>query len=988
MSHVDSFISNSNQKPISKRLLITSTNKLGLNTKEKILRQNDDRPVTTYLRTDFEKAEVDYPDHYKQLKSGKQKEKPKPHDYQRDAISDVVEKFKTADRGQLIMACGTGKTFTTLWIKERMKSKNTLVLLPSLNLLAQTVREWTFASKSMIDVLCVCSDKTVGRRRDEDEVIQSVSDVPFPVQSEVSEIRKFLKGPGDKVIFSTYQSSELVANAQRGRGLEPFDLVVADEAHRCAISGKPDSPFATVLDGKKIKTKKRLFATATPRTYTKAVMTAAEGRGVEVVGMNDEAVFGRQFHTLTFGEAIKRKPPLLTDYQVVIIGVDNEMIAEWIKTRELVTTEKGEVETDAETHAAQIGLLKAIKDYKLKRVISFHSRVTRAQDFAEDINAAVQVVDKRHRPKGTIHADFVSGKMSTSDRGDKLKRLKQKGANKIGLLANARCLSEGVDVPSLDGVAFIDPKNSQVDIIQAVGRAIRLSRNKTVGTIVLPVFIEEGDDAEERIEASNFQPIWWVLNALKAHDKVLVDELNAIRTDMGKRGPSAARSGSISKVVLDLPVTVGKSFANALKTHLVEQTTTSWSFWFGLLETYVAENEDALVTNKHKTSEGFKLGNWVSRQRLNRYFLSPDQQRKLEALTGWVWDAIQHLWEEGYKHLKYYVGQKGTAYVPVTFQTAEGFMLGPWVNSRRLDYKNRRLSADKVNSLEHFPGWVWSPEEHEFQLALTAIEDFYDEFKHYKIEWDYVTTDGFTCGSYISRVQSAYINGNLSAEKISRFEALPNWVWKNKSDIIFSAGLERLREYNSENNHTNVSVRHVDDTGFRLGRWVNYQIRSYKAGKLPDDRISELITFRDWTWDPYGRMFNNGLLKLKDYVSEHHHARVPSNFVDQNGFDLGAWVSHRRREYKMGKLSKERIEVLTKIRGWVWSAYDAGFIDGVEKLTQFAIDNKHTNIEQKYVDEKEFSLGRWVSKRRAEYKKGKLKPARIDLLKNVPHWVW
>ena len=191
-------------------------------------------------------------------------------------------------------------------------AKNTLVLLPSLNLLSQTVREWTFASNSRLDVLCVCSDKSVGRKKDDDEAIQSISDVPFPVQLDVKKIRRFLKGPDDKVIFSTYQSSDLVAHAQRDRSLEPFDLVIADEAHRCAISGKPDSPFSTVLDGMKIRASKRLFATATPRTFSAKAKKSAEERGVEVVGMDDESVFGKPYHTLTFGEAIKRDPPLLS----------------------------------------------------------------------------------------------------------------------------------------------------------------------------------------------------------------------------------------------------------------------------------------------------------------------------------------------------------------------------------------------------------------------------------------------------------------------------------------------------------------------------------------------------------------------------------------------------------------------------------------------------------------------------------------------------
>ena len=189
-------------------------------------------------------------------------------------------------------------------------------------------------------------------------------------------------------------------------------------------------------------------------------------------------IFGKVLYSLPFGEAIRRN--LLTDYRIVIIGVDNPMIAEWIKNRELIKTDSG-IENDAESMAAQIGLLKAIKDYDLKRVISFHSRVSRAESFKDDVHQVLNWIGEEHRPSGELWTDFVSGAMPTDKRRQKLDHLKGLGQNERGLLTNARCLSEGVDVPSLDGVAFIDPKSSQVDIVQAVGRAIRLSAEKKFG---------------------------------------------------------------------------------------------------------------------------------------------------------------------------------------------------------------------------------------------------------------------------------------------------------------------------------------------------------------------------------------------------------------------------------------------------------------------------------------------------------------------------
>jgi predicted helicase len=542
---MDTFLSESNRALIHKRLLLTSTDLMSANAIRTCDHQEKD--VVRFMLRNFEEAAVNYPEHISELNKVKPKKKPKPRDHQREAIDATAKGLKTHDRGQLIMACGTGKTFTTLWIKEQLQANTTLVLLPSLNLLGQTMREWTAAFNQPFDVLCVCSDKSVGRKNED----MGVNEAPFPVTSQPDEIERFLRNKGPKVVFCTYQSSELIAEAQRNKSIPDFDLVVADEAHRCA--GKADAAFSTVLDGEAIRTTKRLFTTATPRMYASTLSTKAEERGVEVIGMDNLDAFGPQLHTLTFGEAIKRD--LLTDYQVVIVGVNEPMVKEWIDEREIIAFHPDEA-TDARSLAAKIGLIKAIKDYDLNRVISFHSRVKGAQDFSVELSNIVGLVEESHRPQGSIWTDFVSGEMNAGDRTAKIKKLKDLGSADRGLLTNARCLSEGVDVPALDGVAFIDPKGSQVDIIQAVGRAIRKSDGKDKGTIVIPVFIEDGDDPEEQIEASNFKPVWDVLKALRAHDGVLADTLDQYRTNMAKNA-SQGRESISDKIIFDMPISVG-----------------------------------------------------------------------------------------------------------------------------------------------------------------------------------------------------------------------------------------------------------------------------------------------------------------------------------------------------------------------------------------------------------------------------------------------
>jgi predicted helicase len=353
------------------------------------------------------------------------------------------------------------------------------------------------------------------------------------------------------------------------------------------------------------------------------------------VDMNDEKSFGKRFHTLTFGEAIGRD--LLTDYRVLIVGVDDERIKEWIENRRLLATDTG-FATDARSLAGQVGLLKAITDWNLQRLISFHGRVKRAKEFSEDIIQVLEWLDSERRPSRSLWAEYVSGEMPTIARRQKLKRLKNVGNEQIGLLSNARCLSEGVDVPALDGVAFIDPRSSEIDIIQSVGRAIRLSENKRMGTIVIPVFIEQTQDAETALEASDFRPIWDVLEALKSHDERLSDELDQLRIELGAKRKRSVGANDLTKIVFDLPTSVGDEFAQSLRAHLVAQTTESWMFWYGLLETFVKEHEHCRVRVSHKTNEGYRLGHWAANQRKNKEKMDPMRTQRLEALPGWSWD--------------------------------------------------------------------------------------------------------------------------------------------------------------------------------------------------------------------------------------------------------------------------------------------------------------------------------------------------------------
>ena len=829
---------------------------------------------------------------------------PRPH--QKEATTAVVQGLQDADRGQLIMACGTGKTYVTLWVKERMGAQLSLVLVPSLGLLSQVRDEWMRAAGAPFEVLCVCSDQTVGVNGS-DESIHSVADLDFPVTTDVDEVKRFLSGGGNRVVFSTYQSSAVISAAQADPAVPSFDLAVADEGHRCA--GKVDSAFTAILDNTQIRSAKRLFATATPRTYTAHYHKAAANSGVEVVGMDNVTLFGEVLHSLPFGKAIELG--LLTDYRVVIIGVDDPTILEWIANREPIAAGSNH-KTDSESLAAQIGLLKAIKDYDLKRIISFHSRVKRAEAFAADLPQSMRLIAEDHRPSGMLRTDFVSGNMPSSHRKAKLDQFKALGDGERSVLSNARCLSEGVDVPSLDGVAFIDPRGSQLDIIQAVGRAIRLSEDKKVGTIVLPVFITTGESAEHAIEASNFKPVWNVLNALRAHDDVLACELDQIRVDMGKaQGSGGPDADALRKIRIDLPSTMAHTLGGALRAHLVESVTSSWNFWIWMMEEFVEREGHARVPRGHETVNGYLLGAWISNQRTHRDSLSADQRASLEALPGWTWNVWSAKWEEGIGHLQEFAEREGHARVPRGHKTVNGYPLDSWTSTQRKNHDS--LSADQRACLEALPGWAWNVLSEQWEEGIGHLAQFEKREGHTRVPSGYKTANGWPLGRWLSRQRE--VRDSISPDRKARLEALPGWTWDVPS-ALWEEGIGHLGEFAEREGHARVPRGYKTASGYLLGSWKANQRSNQDS--MSADRKSRLEALPGWTWDVPSALWEEGIGHLGEFAEREGHTRVPSGHKTASRYPLGNWTgTQRKNQDTMPPDRKARLEALP---GWTWTA--------------------------------------------------------------------
>ena len=968
---VDTFLSESARSAFSYRLLIATTSRVARAAQQAMAAQ--EKPVIMLLRHDLERREsLTWPVSFAAWKRGRvptpRPKRPRPH--QRKALRAAMTQLARHDRGQLVLACGTGKTLVALWLHERLEAKRTLVLVPSLSLLKQTLQEWVANSSHPFEVLPVCSDDTV-RPDERDAVVSSVTELGFPATTARHEVQEFLRRRGPRVVFSTYQSSPVIAEALEGTRLR-FDLAIADEAHRCA--GPASSEFATVLDKSRIPVRKRVFMTATPRYFTGRVVKAAREEDLEVASMDDEAVFGPVMHRLSFAQAIEKD--LLSDYRVLVVGIDDERYRRYADRGRLVAPE-GMSSTDARSLASHIGVAKAMHRYDMRRMLSFHGRVVGAKRFARMLPTVVRWMPRRERPSGPVWAEHVSGSMSSGSRALRLDRLRDVEPGERGVLSNARCLGEGVDIPTLDGVAFVDPKHSQVDIVQAVGRAIRKSEGKGVATIVIPVFVDPEVDSEHALDASAFRAISAVLRALRDHDETLADELDGLRRELGRR--SRGRLRLPTKIVLDLPRGVSSDFSTAIATQVVRLTTAGWDESFGQLEQFVARKGHARVLGRYTTPDGYRLGSWVATQRMRKEQLTPQRRSRLAALEGWVWDANEADWEEGFAHLQQFVAREGDARVLVPYTTPDGYRLGSWVGRQRT-FKEQ-LSSARRSRLAALEGWVWDANEADWEEGFAHLQQFVAREGDARVLAPYTTPDGYRLGSWVVRQRSN--REQLSSARRTRLADLEGWVWDAK-EAAWEEGFAHLQQFVAREGDARVPGPYTTLDGYKLGRWVNKQ--RTKKEQLSRKRRSRLADLEGWVWDTLEAAWEEGFAHLQQFVAREGNARVPATYTTSDRYKLGRWVRRQRERKK--RLSSARRTRLADLEGWVWvwDAKEAAWEEGFAHLQQFVAREGDARVPAPYTTPDGYRLGTWVVKQRTT--KEQLSPKRRSRLAALEGWVW
>lgn len=542
-SDIDSFFTASGKRPFTSRIVFSTTEKWSKHANDALVGQQIETSrigmdTLAHSGLDWSAYSLTEPGTLPSLK----KKALRPH--QQRALKDVTAGFEESSRGKLIMACGTGKTFTSLRIAESVVGAggSVLFLVPSIALMSQTLKEWSAERSLPMRAFAICSDSKVGKLSED----YSVSDLAYPATTSteqlLTEVGRAGAPDGLTVYFSTYQSIDVVVRAQAA-GLADFDLVICDEAHRTAgftLASGTESAFLRVHDGDAIRADRRLYMTATPKIYAESVRTQAAEKATVLVSMDDEATFGPVFHRLGFGEAVEKQ--LLTDYRVLVLAVDEGSIGSNFQESFAID---GELNIPDAARIVGIynglakrgvkGLGEEVTDLApLKRAVAFSRSIKDSQLVRGMLNGydggltrphGVTFVDEAEEKNGRLRleAEHVDGTMNVLQRNDLLDWLKadaDPGDNVCRILTNARCLSEGVDVPALDAVIFLNSRDSQVDVVQSVGRVMRKADSKEYGYIILPIAVPADRTPEQALnDNTKYKVVWEVLRALRAHDE-------------------------------------------------------------------------------------------------------------------------------------------------------------------------------------------------------------------------------------------------------------------------------------------------------------------------------------------------------------------------------------------------------------------------------------------------------------------------------------
>lgn len=997
---------------------------------------------------------------YKLAKKQKPKEliKFKPREHQEKAIQSVTNHLGDNERGQLILPCGAGKTLTSLWIKERMDCQNTLVLLPSLALLKQIKNDWARHKEQSYKYICVCSEKDIDKDST-DSITVHTYEIGGPVTTDPEIVKVFLERPENKVVFSTYQSLRVIQDACHKINDYKFCLTICDEAHRTAGS-KNKNVYTLIHDNEKIPSGKRLYMTATPKVVATSLKSKLGDDYELLCDMSNPNVFGEEAFRMTFGEAIEQK--ILVDYKIIGIGVTDKQVKDFIESRNYI----GEITIDELAHNFSLDLV--MNKYKAFHALTFHSRVHLAREFSN-----------RHKSFfEETFAEHVEGKQTTTYRAKVLHNFK---SSEKAIVSNARCLTEGVDVPSIDLIYFCDPKTSKIDIVQASGRALRTdsSGKKSLGYIVVPLFHHIGEDVEQEIKKKPiFNYLIQVVRSLCDQDERLQAEIDSIAFKKGKRNSSKIEiefSNSETEKIIKFEG-LEKQLREVLFDEIIEKNKDNWEVMFMKLREFITEHGHMNVSRNYDP----RLQNWIyERRRRNREgTLDKIQKKRLDEI-GFDWKSeefrkqtdLDDIWWDTYEKLIEYYKKNGHSNVPARYKDKT---LGTWVVAQRVAKRKGNISKGREELLEELD-FVWEPKVRVFEEFCEKLQLFKDKYGHTevpiinkeypklgrwtntyrvilnngienedgsityndrslsKVQIDKLDELGFKKSvrtrdwlSGYKKLKEFYLQYGHSKPVQSENENLYSWCYRvrkqkdklDKKQIKLLEEIEfdfnfiskfsskgsrhrweerviELQLFHEEHNHFEVTSENEEFEG--LYKWLVYQRRKYKNGKLSEDSINALkkINFDfDRDFNPKFSNKSNGDLdwedrfqELKDYYEENGTFHISINDTEHSG--LLWWLRYQRKLFRDGKLNQEYAEKMLDL-GYSFTKTYRGETRKPNVRYEELWDNKFEMLKEFYQAHKTFvipntnqTLHLWVRSQRKQYREKTLEESRIEKLNSI-----
>jgi superfamily II DNA or RNA helicase len=800
---------------------------------------------------------------------------PLPH--QEIAINECTQWFTEGEesRGQLILPCGAGKTFTALWIKEKLQSKNTLVLVPSLALLRQIKNEWSKQRKIVYQYLCVCSETDIDKDTT-DTLVTHTYEIDTRVTTDSEHIKSFLLKPfEEKVIFSTYHSLPVIADAIKEISFE-FDFTFCDEAHKTA--GVGNNKFSLIHNNNRIPAKYRLYATATPRIVKESLKKKLGDDLKYAYDMNDPETFGYEFHRMTFKDAIEEE--ILVDYKIVAIGVNSDELKEYIEQRRFI-----DKNISIDELANNYALEHVMKKYNANHGLTFHSRVKLAQEFAN-----------RHGQLFPNTKTFsVSGEQPTSYRNLILEEFKN---SEKAIISNARCLTEGVDVPTIDLVYFCDPKNSKVDIVQAVGRALRKKEGKKLGLIVVPIYHSKKDEVENSISSGSFKNLLQVIRSLCDQDERLQDEINFIAFGKGKRKSNKIDIVSSSfleeqdKIILE---GFEEKLRNSLFDQIIEKSSNNWDLWFLNLKNYLESNNKEYPNKKDDKD----LYSWIANQRNRKKngTLKNEELRKLNSIN-FVWSIVEWKWEKMFSKFQEYTNDN-------VFPPCQGIdddELVKWYK-----YQTTCIKENKIISKEQKRRFLTIDKSFEgpssrkkwfkpYNVLLKFREENQNRWPQYDRTNPKLTESELNV--FCQTIRKRFREGALENYWFEKMIAIGfNFEGKTDHWTDYCKTIKDLLE--SKNT---VSVNEIGENAYS---WIIRHKKKYESGELNEyenKKIEEL------NLELYFETWEQKFEKVKNWTEQN--GKLPTKMTQK---DFHSWLSSQRSVYNNNRLTDKQIQVLQSI---------------------------------------------------------------------------